>query len=104
MEVILALAGWPPPSSFPTLVDTPRLRDEGKMYTSEVVCMRMPMEATVAFGLVRRPQRIIMSSYHHHSRQTETQVGTARARREDQPRRQSRLGVTQESSWTMRLK
>ncbi|KAI4366515.1 hypothetical protein MLD38_022385 [Melastoma candidum] len=98
MAAIRALAGRPAPSSFPTLVEAPRLRDEGKTYTREVVWMRMPMEATVAFGLLRRPQRIIISSYHHHSRQTETQVGTARASSEDHPRRQLWLGDTHESS------
>ncbi|CAA7387747.1 unnamed protein product [Spirodela intermedia] len=55
------------------------------------------MAATVARGLTSSPQRMIISSYHHHSRQTEVQVGTARRTRVDHPRRQSTLGLTQES-------
>ncbi|KAI4340862.1 hypothetical protein MLD38_025660 [Melastoma candidum] len=33
----LALFGFPAPSSFPTLVDTPKLRDDGNMYISDVI-------------------------------------------------------------------
>ncbi|KAJ0519685.1 hypothetical protein HanRHA438_Chr10g0430801 [Helianthus annuus] len=94
---IRALAGRFAPSSFPTLVDTPRLNAEGKTYTNDVVWMRIPIEATVALGFASNPHSIIMSSYHHHSRHTETHVGMAYAKREDHPRRQSALGATHES-------
>ncbi|CAA6657625.1 unnamed protein product [Spirodela intermedia] len=46
------------------------------------------MEATVAWGLTKRPQRRIISSYHHHSRHTDAHVGTASRSRADHPRRQ----------------
>ncbi|CAA7393710.1 unnamed protein product [Spirodela intermedia] len=56
------------------------------------------MEATVAWGLTKRPQRRIISSYHHHSRHTDAHVGTASRSRADHPRRQSTPGLTHESS------
>ncbi|CAA7391859.1 unnamed protein product [Spirodela intermedia] len=82
---VRALLGRLAPSSFPTRVETPKLREEGKMYMKAVVWMRIPMEATVALGLASSPQRSIMISYHHHSRQTEIQLGTARLSRDLQP-------------------
>ena len=56
---------------------------------SYVVWMRMPMDATVACGSARRPQRRIMISYHHYSRQTLTQLGRARRTSSPQPRKLS---------------
>ncbi|CAA6656309.1 unnamed protein product [Spirodela intermedia] len=51
------------------------------------------MEATVALGLASSPQRRIMISYHHHSRQTEIQLGTARLSRDLQPWKTSAEGL-----------
>ena len=51
----------------------------------------------VAFGFTKRPHSIIMNSYHHHSRQTETQVGIASDSNEDHPLMQSTLGETHEA-------
>ncbi|WVZ11245.1 hypothetical protein V8G54_015775 [Vigna mungo] len=34
---IFALTGFPAPNSFPTRVDTPKLKDDGKMYIKAVV-------------------------------------------------------------------
>ena len=46
----------------------------------------------MALGFVKRPQRMIMISYHHHSKQTETQLGAASFRSGVQPVRHSRVG------------
>ncbi|KAF1890193.1 hypothetical protein Lal_00025526 [Lupinus albus] len=54
----------------------------------------------VAFGFTRRPHNIIINSYHHHSRQTETQVGIASASNEDHPLMQFMLGETHDSLYT----
>uniref|UniRef100_A0A5K1GYT2 Uncharacterized protein n=1 Tax=Nymphaea colorata TaxID=210225 RepID=A0A5K1GYT2_9MAGN len=62
----------------------------------DVVCMRMPIDATVALGFRSSPHSRIMISYHHHSRHTETQLGTAKLRRERQSLRHSLDGLTHE--------
>ncbi|BAS90576.1 Os04g0571450 [Oryza sativa Japonica Group] len=85
----LASSGCPAPSSLLTRVDTPKLSDEGKMYMSDVVWISMPMDATVACGFSSRPHSRIMISYHHHSRQTLTQLGSARLMSSPQPRKLS---------------
>ncbi|GER40519.1 gamma-glutamyl hydrolase 2 [Striga asiatica] len=72
-----ALPGLPAPNSFPTLVDTPKLNDEGKTYTNDVVCISIPIDPTFELGSGKSPHSKIMISYHHHSRHTLTQLGTA---------------------------
>ncbi|CAA6666063.1 unnamed protein product [Spirodela intermedia] len=52
------------------------------------------MEATVALGSGSRPQSRIMSSYHHHSKQTDTQLGVARRTRGLHPPRHLRVGAS----------
>jgi hypothetical protein len=73
-----ALLGLFAPSSLPTLVETAKLSADGKMYRSAVVWIRTPILATVASGSISNPERMIMNSYHHHSRHTETQLGIAK--------------------------
>ncbi len=75
---VRALPGRLAPSSLPTRVDTAKLSADGKMYTSAVVWIKMPMVATVASALINNPERMIMNSYHHHSRHTDTQLGMAK--------------------------
>ena len=38
-------------------------------------CMRIPMQAIASSEFQSRPEKTTMSSYHHHSKQTETQLG-----------------------------
>lgn len=40
------------------------------------------MVATAAFAFMRRPEKMIINSYHHHSKQTDTQLGMAKVRRD----------------------
>ncbi|KAG5616860.1 hypothetical protein H5410_016684 [Solanum commersonii] len=49
----------------------------------------MPIEATVAFGLINKPHSKIMISYHHHSKQTEMQLGIAKFKSDFHPLRHS---------------
>ena len=89
MAESLALVGCFAPNSFPTLVETLKLRDDGKMYIRAVVWIKIPIDATVACGFCNNPHSKIMISYHHHSRQTEMQLGMAKLVRDFQPFRQS---------------
>lgn len=85
MAESFALVGCFAPSSFPTLVETLKLRDDGKMYISAVVWIKIPIDATVARGFCNNPHSKIMISYHHHSRHTEMQLGMASLVRDFQP-------------------
>ncbi len=75
---VRALPGRLAPSSLLTRVDTAKLSADGKMYTNDVVWIKMPMLATVASALINKPERMIMNSYHHHSKHTDTQLGMAK--------------------------
>ena len=50
------------------------------------------MDATVDFGSGKSPHRRIINSYHHHSRQTDTQLGKAKRASGAHPIRDSLVG------------
>ncbi|KAJ0909883.1 hypothetical protein HanRHA438_Chr07g0326321 [Helianthus annuus] len=84
-----AQSGRPAPNSLPTRVDTLKLNEDGNMYINAVVCIKIPIEATVARGFTNNPHSKIMISYHHHSRQTDIQLGIAKLSSEFHPFRHS---------------
>ncbi|KAG5623964.1 hypothetical protein H5410_009182 [Solanum commersonii] len=45
---------------------------------NEVACKRIPIVDTASAALKRTPDNKIINSYHHHSKHTEIQLGTAR--------------------------
>nr|CAB3468188.1 unnamed protein product [Digitaria exilis] len=51
------------------------------------------MDATAGFGSGRRPQRRIITSYHHHSRHTDAQLGKARRASGPHPASHSAVGA-----------
>jgi hypothetical protein len=78
---ILARAGFPAPSSSPTLVETDELRAWGNVYINDVVWIKIAVVATATCGLGKYPARSVMISYHHHSKHTPKQLGRARPSR-----------------------
>ncbi|BAS87284.1 Os03g0839250, partial [Oryza sativa Japonica Group] len=57
----------------------------GTVYMRLVVWMSTPAAPTAAAGSGRYPASTVTTSYHHHSRQTPTQLGTARRTRPARP-------------------
>lgn len=72
-----ALLGLPAPSSLPTRVDAAALSAVGNVYIREVVCIIIADVAKATRGSDKYPARIVMNSYHHHSKQTAMQLGIA---------------------------
>uniref|UniRef100_A0A3Q7HI52 Uncharacterized protein n=1 Tax=Solanum lycopersicum TaxID=4081 RepID=A0A3Q7HI52_SOLLC len=59
------------------------------MYINDVVWIKIPIDATVALGLTNNPHNKIIISYHHHSKQTLTQLGIAKSNNDFHPLKQS---------------
>ena len=76
-----ALLGLPAPSSLPTRVEADALSAVGNVYMREVVCITIADVARATRGSDKYPARIVMNSYHHHSKQTAMQLGIASRRR-----------------------
>ena len=74
MAVLLALDACPAPSEWPTLVVNATLSENGNTYKNPSVWMRIPMVASVACGLLSKPHKNNIISYHHHSKHTEMQL------------------------------
>ena len=76
-----ALLGLPAPSSLPTRVEADALSAVGNVYMREVVCITIADVARATRGSDKYPARIVINSYHHHSKQTAMQLGIASRRR-----------------------
>lgn len=61
-----------------TLVETHAARAMGTVYMKLVVWISMAVAPTAEVGFGKYPASTVMISYHHHSKQTPKQLGTAR--------------------------
>ncbi|KAK9031622.1 hypothetical protein V6N11_055917 [Hibiscus sabdariffa] len=68
---------------------------------NDVVWIKIPMEATGALGFTKSPHHTVINSYHHHSKQTETQLGSASLSSGFQPVKHSKLGFSHVGSCTL---